>query len=257
MTEEPKPEPDGWTVKVCLLEAFMFLKSHHLYTNKKLLQSKYTFSLLLSLWFHSWWLRFGVSERENSIFSSRHFSAHRLLSCQNPSAPFSMSSLKKSLWIYGLIWYFHLYFLVPIGARKEGRQRIPTTSRQHLSLSVSPHIFGGQKAKSGRTSSLISLTETPDSTAVCFQSVLHLLDFVCSILFVIFCKLVLSDLLKRRRSPKPTVVPPQDSITLQHVDSNHSVHKKLSNRSITHIITDITEPHRGTRATRSSSDFCH
>lgn len=127
-------EPDGWTVKVCLLQAFMFLKSHHLYTNKKLLQSKYTFSLLLSpLWFHSWWLRFGVSERENSIFSSRHFSAHRLLSCQNPSAPFSMSSLKTSLWIYGLIWYFHLYFLVPIGARKEGRQRIPTTSRQHLS----------------------------------------------------------------------------------------------------------------------------
>lgn len=125
-------EPDGWTVKVCLLEAFMFLKS--LYTNKKLLQSKYTFSLLLSpLWFHGWWLRFGVSERENSIFSSRHVSAHRLLSCQNPSAQFSMSSLKTSLWIYGLIWYFHLYFLVPIGARKEGRQRIPTTSRQHLS----------------------------------------------------------------------------------------------------------------------------
>lgn len=83
-------EPDGWTVKVCLLQAFMFLKSHHLYTNKKLLQSKYTFSLLLSLWFHGWWLRFGVQW----FFSSKqHFLFQTLFSSQTAVLPKSFSSV--------------------------------------------------------------------------------------------------------------------------------------------------------------------
>lgn len=193
----------------------------------------------------------------------QHFLFQTLFSSQTAVLPKSFSSVFNvfikdvfvNLWSY--LVFSSLFFGTDWSQKRRQAENPNYISTAPLSLSVSPHIFGGQKAKSGRTSSLISLTETPDSTAVCFQSVLHLLDFVCSILFVIFCKLVRSDLLKRRRSPKPTVVPPQDSITLQHVDSNHSVHKKLSNRSITHIITDITEPHRGTRATRSSSDFCH
>lgn len=189
----------------------MFLKSHHLYTNKKLLQSKYTFSLLLSV----------VSRLMTSFWCAVVFPLNSIFSAVLPksfSSVFSVfiKDVFVNLWSY--LVFSSLFFGTDWSRKRRQAENPNYISTAPLSLQVSPHIFGGQKAKSGRTSSLISLTETPDSTAVCFQSVLHLLDFVFSILFVIFCKLVRSDLLKRHRSPKPTVVPPQDSITLQRVD---------------------------------------
>lgn len=184
-------EPDGWTVKVCLLQAFMFLKSHHLYTNKKLLQSKYTFSLLFSpLWFHGWWLRFGVQW----FFSSKqHFLLQTLFSSQTAVLPKSFSSVFNvfikdvfvNLWS-GLVFssLFFWYRLEP--EKKAGRESQLHLDSTSQPVGFTPHFWRTKsKVQAHFQSHLLNWDTWFNSSlfSVCSTFIrFRMFHFVCSLL---------------------------------------------------------------------------
>lgn len=120
----------------------MFLKSHHLYTNKKLPHAPTVQIHLLFAFLSSVVSRLMTSCWCAVVFSSKqHFLLQTLFSSLTAALPKSFSSIFNvfikdvfvNLWSYLVFSSSFFVNMVPIGAGKEGRQRIPTTSRQHLS----------------------------------------------------------------------------------------------------------------------------